>query len=159
MCYNILLINKKRIEKIIMKKDEFFNDITSNLEDLFGRLNPQENNILFNETGDNLHNLLTLGEIPKKMFKIGLVQEELKKIGFDYEVRSEKFNIINIDCLRRFFPLDHKYYSIDVRFTLNYAYLSPTNEYFYFDTKFWEQNLLNRVRLLIGDTNDIKSKQ
>lgn len=66
-----------------MIKDQFLNDLISNLEELFSKLNPQENIELFNKTGDNLQNLLTLGEIPKNMLQIGFVQEDLKKLGFD----------------------------------------------------------------------------
>lgn len=138
-----------------MIKDEFLNDLISNLEELFSKLNPQENIELFNKTGDNLHKLSTLGEIPKNMLQIGFVQEDLKKLGFDYEVRSERFKIINIDCLQKYFPLDHKYNSIDVRFTVNYAHVSPVGEYFYFDDNCWAKNLLNLVKFLIGDSNGL----
>lgn len=138
-----------------MIKDQFLNDLISNLEELFSKLNPQENIELFNKTGDNLQNLLTLGEIPKNMLQIGFVQEDLKKLGFDYEVKSANFKIINIDCLQKYFPLDHKYNSIDVRFRLNYAHVSQSNKYFYFNEQNWHKNLLDHVKKLIGDSNGL----
>lgn len=91
-----------------------------------------------------------MGDNARKMLDIGIVMDDLADLGFKHEVRCSKFNIINLDCLQLLLPKSHSRYWIEVRFTKDYAYLSQTDERFFFTVENWKQDLLSKVKKLIG---------
>lgn len=95
--------------------------------------------------------LNSLGENASRMLEIGIVMDDLATLGFKHEVRSSEFNIIEIDCFQLLLPKSHSRYWIEVRFAKDYAYLSQTDERFFFTVGNWQQDLLSKVKKLIRD--------
>ena len=118
--------------------------LISNLEDLFSqRLSPnnKQDEKLFEETGENLNDLLSLGENTHRMFEIGMMQDELVKLGFKLSIWNTVRNVSKIDYMVNDNDIGIYFWDSYVFFDMKrYPYDSPT----------FRQDFLNKVKELIN---------
>lgn len=82
----------------------------------------------------------SLGESARRMLEIGIMQDELSKLGFGFEIHSNELKLYKINSM-----FNEKYYHV-MFWTNGIAF---RGEMVYFDSPTWQQEFLAKVKELI----------
>lgn len=101
---------------------------------------------LFGISHENVNNMVdSLGENARRLLEIGIVQDELVKLGFELEPS------INKTCINSMAFKDNPHYNY-IRFYAKYAVQAIANklpERHYYTSPTWQQDLINQVKKLV----------